>query len=179
MGSWNAESTICPFGPEMTFSSPKHYVLKGKWPVLKRKILESGGKNRQKDKWYPFHACTGGGGASFIFMAAGIFLNNRQNRQSRQNRHGCLFVLYFVGPAKRGQGALQIHRNGPNLENRHEGCPPLPSTQPPPLSDNLRLGVGVEKRPASYRDPEIPRKKLKNYPPRPDPELLKNKIKKY
>ena len=28
--------------------------------------------------------------------------HNRRNRQNRQNFHGCLFVLYFVGQAKRG-----------------------------------------------------------------------------
>ena len=41
---------------------PKHYVLKGK-----RRILTHDGNNalrlgerRQKDKWFHFHACTGG-----------------------------------------------------------------------------------------------------------------------
>ena len=39
------------------------------------------GKNAKR-KWYPFHACTGGGGdsgsADFILMGAGIFLKFRQ-----------------------------------------------------------------------------------------------------
>ena len=43
------------------FKLPKHYVLKGKWPILKRKNAIKQGKNAKKDKWYPFHACMGGG----------------------------------------------------------------------------------------------------------------------
>ena len=38
-----------------------------------------------------------------------------------QSRHGRLFVLHFVGPAKGGQGPLQ---NSQNRQNRHEGYPP-------------------------------------------------------
>ena len=37
------------------FELPKHYVLKGKRPILKRKNTIKQGKKRQKDKWYPFH----------------------------------------------------------------------------------------------------------------------------
>ena len=50
--------------------------------------------------------------------------HNRHNRHNRQNRHGRLFVLYFVGPAKRGQGALQNRQTRQNRQNRHEGYPP-------------------------------------------------------
>ena len=41
-----------------------------------------------------------------------------QNLHNRQNRHGCLFVLYFVGLSQGWQGALQ---NRQNRHNRHEG----------------------------------------------------------
>ena len=37
-----------------------------------------------------------------------------------QNRDSCLVVLYFVGQAKGGQGALQ------NRRNRHEGLNSIP-----------------------------------------------------
>ena len=47
--------------------------------------------------------------------------HNRRNRRNRQNRHGCLLVLYFLGEAEGGQGALQ---NRQNRQNRHEGYPP-------------------------------------------------------
>ena len=51
---------------------------------------------------------------------------NRHNRRNRQNCHGRLLALYFVGQAKGGQGALQ---NRQNRQNSHEGYPP--ETQPP------------------------------------------------
>ena len=43
-------------GPNGLFKLPKHYILKGKWPIFEAKNTI---KKRQKDKWYPFHACTG------------------------------------------------------------------------------------------------------------------------
>ena len=57
------------FGPENgLFKLPKHYVLKGKWPILKPKNTVKQGKRRQKDKWYPFHACTGGGSSPLFHL---------------------------------------------------------------------------------------------------------------
>ena len=48
------------FGPENgLFKLPEHYVLKEKWPILKQ------GEKRQKDKRYPFLACTRVGGYAY------------------------------------------------------------------------------------------------------------------
>ena len=44
-----------PNSPFVLFKLPKHYVLRGKWPILKRNILANRGKTPK------FRACTGGG----------------------------------------------------------------------------------------------------------------------
>ena len=51
LGSWNPEFTICPFLG--LFELPKHYVLKGKWPILKRKILYKTGEKTPQGQMVP------------------------------------------------------------------------------------------------------------------------------
>ena len=57
LGSWERRiHHFVLFGPENgLFKLPKHYVLKANFEA-KNTIKQ--GKKRQKDKWYPFHACT-------------------------------------------------------------------------------------------------------------------------
>ena len=54
LGSWNPEFTICPFRAEYGLVKlPKHYVLKGKWPILKRKNTIKQGKKTPKGQMVP------------------------------------------------------------------------------------------------------------------------------
>ena len=41
-GSWNHEFTVCPFSENGLSRLPQHYVLKGKWLILKRKYDKIG-----------------------------------------------------------------------------------------------------------------------------------------
>ena len=60
LGSWNPKSTICPFRARIwPFQAPKTLRFKGKMANLEATITIKQGKKHQKDKWYPFHACTG------------------------------------------------------------------------------------------------------------------------
>ena len=70
--------------------------------------------------------------------------HNHRNRQNRQNRHGRLLVLYFVGQAKRGQGALQNRQTRQNRQNRHEG---YPLKLNPPFPSSWKMGVFVRAGP--------------------------------
>ena len=60
---WGLEipnSPFVPFRPDNgLFTLPKNYFLKGELQILKQKYNKTGGeKQRQKDKWFHFHACT-------------------------------------------------------------------------------------------------------------------------
>ena len=58
LGSWNPESTICPFrARKWPFQAPKTLHFKGTMANFEAK------NTVKQEKWYPFHACTGGGGA--------------------------------------------------------------------------------------------------------------------
>ena len=62
LGSWNPEVTICPFrARKWVFQAPKTLRFKGKMANLEAKNTVKQGKNAKRDKWYPFHACTGAG----------------------------------------------------------------------------------------------------------------------
>ena len=69
-------------------------------------------------------------------------MSEKGNRRNRQNR---LFVLYFVGEARRGQGAFQNRQNRQHRQNRHEGYPSL--TQPH-FSDILSWFAGNGPKPS-------------------------------
>ena len=56
-GLWNPESTICPFQARKWLFQT---TFEGKMANFVEKKLLNREKKRQKDKWYPFHACTGG-----------------------------------------------------------------------------------------------------------------------
>ena len=59
LGSWNPKSTICPFrARKWPFQAPKTLRFKGKMVNFEAKHIVKQGEKRQKDKWYPFHACT-------------------------------------------------------------------------------------------------------------------------
>ena len=49
------------FPARMVSSTPEtlYYVVKGRWPVQMQKTQIKLGKNRQKDRWFHFHACMG------------------------------------------------------------------------------------------------------------------------
>ena len=62
LGSRNPEFSICPFRARIwPFQAPKTLRFKGKMANFEAKNTVKQGKKRQKDKWYPFHACTGEG----------------------------------------------------------------------------------------------------------------------
>ena len=67
-----------------------------------------------------------------------------RNRHDSQNRHGCLIVLYFVGQAQGGQGALQNRQKSPRL-------PPLNST---PLLRDPEIQVGMNGDTFSIKAPK-------------------------
>ena len=51
---------LCPFRARIwPFQAPKTLRFKGTMANF-RKYYKTGEKKRQKDKWYPLHACTGG-----------------------------------------------------------------------------------------------------------------------
>ena len=100
------------FGPENgLFKLPKHYVLKGKWPA-KNTIKQ--GKTRQKDKWYPFHACTGGG--------VWFFIENPRRGGFSQKGVG-------VGHKGAGGGLRRIWGGGANFFFSGPKCPPSKTPQ--------------------------------------------------
>ena len=57
---------------------------------------------------------------------------NGGSRRNRRSRHGCLIVLYFLGKAKGGSGAVQNRQKRQNCQNSHEGYPTLNLTPPFP-----------------------------------------------
>ena len=62
LGSWNRKSTICPFrARKWPFQAPKTLRFKGKMANFEATNTAKQGKQRQKGKWYPFHAWAGGG----------------------------------------------------------------------------------------------------------------------
>ena len=75
LGSWSPEFTICPFRARIwPFQAPKTQRFKGKMANFETKNTIQQGKKRQKDKWYPFHACTGGA-FFFIFQEKNAHMN--------------------------------------------------------------------------------------------------------
>ena len=96
-GVLEPEVTICPFrAPNGLFKLPKHYVLKGTWPISKRNLL---GEKSQKDKWYPIRACTGGGGVPRPFLrAGGTFVTRRRHMALKLVCSGKSGVLQGVLP---------------------------------------------------------------------------------
>ena len=71
-------------GPKMAFSSSQNYVSKGKWPILKREMLQNKEK-RQKDKWYPFLACTP---PPHSYYTVNPSLRGRRFRNEPGDQHG-------------------------------------------------------------------------------------------
>ena len=94
MGSWNPKSTICPFrARKWPFQAPKTLRFKGRIANFETKNTIKQGKKRQKDKWYPFHACTPPppknafwpkrrGGCTFFFSLESSLGDHNTSRQS-------------------------------------------------------------------------------------------------
>ena len=139
LGSWNPKSTICPFqARKWPSQAPKTLRFKGTMANFEVTNIVKQGKNRQKDKWYTFHACTSTPPPHVIECCRG------------RHRGGCNF-MFLVAPYR---AILRYYR----CDTPYHAILSQPSQQspnrvryPPPLVPFLQRHISAIPHFATYR----------------------------